>query len=768
MWPLRKTTVRQREIRRSMAERYGGWYRRVLGRFELWSLGLTLAAAASAAILINWGGELLTFREGQRLARAVVSRVSFELVDEQQTILMRTRARESAPSVYVLDASLLDRIRGRLTSSLMLARTHGDDRERVRAEAARQLVQLDDAALEHLLKLASEPDGNQFQQQIDQVMRVLVATPLVEFSEHAGRRSALEAALVDPRPEPEVVTTVRVDSLLFANNLENVSEVAATACRLFDPPLRVSLQNSLLAMLRSEDGEGFRPLYRYSLDRTARWEQEAAQSVPLQTITYRAGTALADAGPIDAKELELLRREHEAFVAAERQQQSRRWLAMTGNGLLAFLVIFGTVSYLARYPGRRLSSPGRQAVAALVLLAMLALSRATLVYTSFPPHATVGFQAFAAAMLAIVSTRGSVFAICAALGLLVTLATAQPPAYFLVLLAVSGTFVLGLADVRNRGKIVGVGVLAGLAALLTTCAAGLADRQDLLFVLRDSLWGAGATLLAAFVVEGILPGIERVFRFSTSMTLLEWCDANKPLLRQMAAEAPGTYNHSLLVGALAEAAAEAIGANGLLCRAGAYYHDIGKISKAEYFVENQAPGESRHERLSPAMSLLIIVGHVKDGIAMAEEYGLPASLRPFIAEHHGTTVVEYFYHAARRLRRPDEAEVPESEYRYPGPKPQSRESAIVMLCDGVEGSVRAMSEPTPARIEGVVRDIVRRRLLDGQFDECDLTFRELATIEKSLNKSLCALYHARIEYPSRVELEIEPQRPAASESRHAS
>jgi putative nucleotidyltransferase with HDIG domain len=749
-----------------MAERYGGWFRRGLGRFDLWSLGLTLAVSLAAAFLINWGGEVLTLREGQRLGRAVTARVGFELVDEQQTLLMRTRARESAPNVYVLDTSLLDRIQGRLIGTLMLARTHADAPERIRAEAAHQLVHLDDAALEHLLRLASDPEGNQFQQQIDRLVRTLVSTPLVEFSEQAGRRSALEATLIDPRGDSEALTSVKVEALLFASKPENVDEVVTKAVQVLDPPLRTSLQSSLLAMLRSEDGAGFRPLYRYNPDRTAHREQEAARSVPLQTITYRAGTVLADAGPIDAKELELLRHEHQAFLAAEHRQQARRWLAMAGNGVLAFLVIFGTASYLARYQGRPLSRPGRQVVAALVLLSMLGLARATLLYTGFPPHATVSFQAFAAAMLAIVYPRGSVFAICAALGLLVTLATAQGPAFFIVLLAVSGTLVLGLADVRNRGKIVGVGVLAGLAALVTTCAAGLADRQEFLFVLRDSLWAGGATLLAAFVIEGILPGIERVFRFSTSMTLLEWCDANKPLLRQMAAEAPGTYNHSLLVGALAEAAAEAIGANGLLCRAGAYYHDIGKISKAEYFVENQSPGESRHERLAPAMSLLIIVGHVKDGIAMAEEYGLPASLRPFIAEHHGTTVVEYFYQAARRLRKPGEAEVTESEYRYPGPKPQSKESAIVMLCDGVEGAVRAMSEPTPARIESVVSDIIRRRLLDGQLDECDLTFRELSTIEKSLNKSLCALYHARIEYPAR--LEPEEQRRPASESRHAS
>jgi putative nucleotidyltransferase with HDIG domain len=296
------------------------------------------------------------------------------------------------------------------------------------------------------------------------------------------------------------------------------------------------------------------------------------------------------------------------------------------------------------------------------------------------------------------------------------------------------------------------GLGGGGIALLTSMAMGLFDGQRLGFVLMDSLWAAGTTLMAAFVVEGVLPGIERLFRLSTGMTLLEWCDASKPLMRMLAADAPGTYNHSLLVGALAESAAEAIGANGLRCRAGSYYHDIGKINKPEYFVENQTAGRSsRHDKLSPAMSLLVIIGHVKDGIEMAKEYGLPASLHAFIPEHHGTTLVHYFYHAASQARGPDDPVVPETEFRYPGPKPQSRETAIVMLCDGVEGAVRAMAEPTPNRIEGVVADIIQKRLADGQLDDCDLTFRELAEIERSLVKSLCGIYHARIVYQEKEE-----------------
>ncbi len=333
---------------------------------------------------------------------------------------------------------------------------------------------------------------------------------------------------------------------------------------------------------------------------------------------------------------------------------------------------------------------------------------------------------------------------------MITVATRQGAGFLLILAATAAVLFYGLHDVRNRGRIIAVGTLAALVAGITTQLAGLLDGQYPDYVLwNQTIWAVLTTLAAAFLVEGILPGIERLFGVTTAMTLLEWCDPNKPLLRMLAAESPGTYNHSLLVGTLADAAAEAIGANGLLARAGAYYHDIGKINKAEYFVENQALGVgNRHDRLSPAMSHLIIIGHVKDGVEMAREYHLPPPLRAFIPEHHGTCVVEYFYHAASRARKPGDPEVSDEQFRYPGPKPQSRETAIVMICDGVEGAVRAMTEPTPNRIEDTVERLIQKRMMDGQFDECDLTFRELQVIRNTLVKTLCSIYHARITYPA--------------------
>jgi cyclic-di-AMP phosphodiesterase PgpH len=235
------------------------------------------------------------------------------------------------------------------------------------------------------------------------------------------------------------------------------------------------------------------------------------------------------------------------------------------------------------------------------------------------------------------------------------------------------------------------------------------------------------------------------------MTLLELADASQPLLRRLAIEAPGTYAHSLQVANLAETAAESIGANALLARVGSYYHDIGKVNKADYFIENQSGGENRHLNLNPNVSYLIITGHVKDGVEMAKEYNLPTSLVSFIQQHHGTTLVEYFYHQARTQqsqREPGGPAVADHQYRYPGPRPRTKEVAIVMIADAVESACRAMTDPTASRLETLIHELALKRLLDGQFDECDLTMRELDTIERSMVKTLLGIYHGRIAYPS--------------------
>ena len=316
---------------------------------------------------------------------------------------------------------------------------------------------------------------------------------------------------------------------------------------------------------------------------------------------------------------------------------------------------------------------------------------------------------------------------------------------FLTMAAGAITCCFSLKEIRTRMKLLQVSALAAGMVFITASALNfLAENLPPVDVFRQAGYHAAITLIVGVLIQGLLPLIEKAFRIVTSMTLLDYSDANQPLLKKLAMEAPGTFSHSLLIGSIAEAAAEAIARNGLLCRVGAYYHDIGKINKPGYFVENQMGLISRHKELSPAMSRLIIVGHVKDGIEMAKEYGLPAVLRQFIETHHGTTLVEPFYNEAKKKH-----EVPpsESEFRYAGPKPRTKEAAIVMLADTVEGAVRSLSEATLTKIEAVVHNMAMKRLQDGQFDECDLSLRELSQIESSMSKTLAAHYHGRIAYP---------------------
>lgn len=746
VWPFDRQSVRRREIRRSKVEREGSAFHRWIAWIDPTRSALTILVTLTAWLILNIGGQRFDLKVGQSLSRAVAARVDFQSVDHERTREMRLQARDTSPNFYKLDTGLLESLRGRLSSALAIARAHGDDPARLVAAAGEARLVLDEPGLIQLSKMAARDDGGDFQRQVDAALKTLRTLPIVDPADFERRRAS-EAILVDSESGAE--RTLAMTQLAFTSDSDSVSRKLDDVVRSFPETLRASMRASMLANIApTGTSDSPSPVYRFDSEQTASAARLAEQAVAPQNRTYLANQVLVGMGEVTPDEHAILAAEHAAF------QQSGQWprflslrLDNLARGLLTFLVVLGVVMYVWNSQHGTRTHPLRRIVTAGIVLAILAAARATFLLTDAPAHIAVAFIAFAAGSLAVGYPTGVVFAVCGGLSILMALAVQQGVGFLITLLAVAGTFVLGLRDVRRRGKIVLVGGVGAIVALASSLCAALIEGQPTPFALRLAMWAGMGALLAGFVLEGALPGMERLFRFSTGMTLLEWCDPSKPLLRTMAAEAPGTYNHSLLVGSLAEAGAEAIGANGLLARAGAYYHDIGKINKPQYFIENQSPGASQHERLSPAMSLLIIVNHVKDGIEMAHEYALPPSLIPFIAEHHGTTLVEFFYHAATKKRKPEDPEVSDLAFRYPGPKPQSRETAIVMVADSVEGAVRSMTDPTPGRIEDLVAEIVRKRLTDGQFDECELTFQELAAVEKSLVKSLCGIYHARIVYP---------------------
>ena len=449
------------------------------------------------------------------------------------------------------------------------------------------------------------------------------------------------------------------------------------------------------------------------------------------------------------------------------------YLEVIPTGITVFLISLAAALYVYHYQRRITRNHARALVLACLFLLMLATTKlgvsmidhgflATGTAVATAVVLTIAYdQRFAMGM----STFYCVLA-CFAVGAMPE-SDPQPTNLNLFLTMAAGvvTCCFCLKEIRTRIKLLKISTLAAMVVFVTAGAAeflSVGDRETT-GILRHAGFHAGTTLIVGLFIQSLLPLIEKSFRIATSMTLLDYSDANQPLLKRLHMEAPGTFSHSLLIGSIAEAAAEAIGCNGLLCRVGAYYHDVGKINKASYFVENELGSANRHKELAPTMSHLIIVGHVKDGIEMAKEYGLPTVLRQFIETHHGTTLIEPFYNEAKKLKAKNSkgktTDVPaESEFRYPGPKPRTKEAAIVMLVDTSESAVRSLAEVTPTKIEAVVHNMAMRRLQDGQFDECELSLRELSQIEASISKTLAAHYHGRIAYPK------PPDEPAEAES----
>ncbi|MGC8643466.1 MAG: HD family phosphohydrolase, partial [Isosphaeraceae bacterium] len=440
----------------------------------------------------------------------------------------------------------------------------------------------------------------------------------------------------------------------------------------------------------------------------------------------------------------LLRMEHEALMRSlSLSDRVQRALGI----LFLVAILFFLTGYYAYYHEPRIAGDLRHiaTVCGLVLLAMAVVRLlANQTWNGEVVPVTI------AAMILAIAYNAS-FALVATLGLslLACLILGGGISHFLVLMGGTSAGVLALNEVRTRTKLIKVGATAALGYLVLTWATGLWEHQPIELIRSDGFWRAGWGLMAGFFLGGSLPFLESAFGIVTGISLLELGDITHPLLQELVRRAPGTHNHSITVGTISEAAAERIGANALLVRIGAYFHDIGKMLKPHYFIENQVGSANRHANLAPAMSTLIIIGHVKDGVDLGRQHHLPEPIIDLIEQHHGTTLVEYFFHEANRRNgaNPDGSAVHESAFRYPGPKPQSREAGILMIADSVESASRTLSEPTPSRIEGLVTNLIDRRLRDGQFDECGLTLREIAEVRDSLIKSLIGIYHGRVKYP---------------------
>jgi cyclic-di-AMP phosphodiesterase PgpH len=744
MFGSRKSSARRAAIRECRPDSYAVWWREFRASGRLGSVGIAAVFCVLAIAILMLREQVLPYRVGQTVAYDIISRADFSFKDKGLQEEKQVEAREHTPRVY---RSNVDKITGDSWQPLQDELTSLPDK--VAGLTLDQLPPqlrdvLDGGALTALQQYQTKAQRQRYNDSVNTFLQSLRDSKwvILNFDDRHQELTGQRAVSLLP-----VNQLMQSDSTYPAPaNDELKSKINKFVIENF----RLELQPKILALTL----DALQPTYTLDADATTWARNNAADSLPASEweIHFQKNAPIVHKGLIELRDWQLLRAENEAFLAT---LGGAEWKSKAGVAFVTLLLTIALAGYTAHFQPRVVRNHARAVSIAALLLSMLLLAQLAAIGSGPIYLLGVAPTLLVGMILSIAYDQRFAVGVTSIHGLMVTIGLDQRVGFLLVIWIGAITACFLLSDIRSRSKLIEVGGMSAIAMMLATAAWGEIMLDPWGYILTNCLYAGAAGLAVGFVVLGILPFVEKAFRITTTMTLLEMADASHPLLRRLAVEAPGTYSHSFQVATLAEAAAEAIHANALLCRVASYYHDIGKINKADYFVENQPPGqENRHLNLSPNVSFLIIKGHVSDGAELAREYNLPKSLMPFIQQHHGTTLVEFFYHAActQQEQQGDQPAIDDAQFRYPGPRPRTKEVGIVMLADCVESAARAMIRATPdpatGKIEALVHELTLKRLLDGQLSDCDLTMRDLDRIEKSLAKTLLSIYHGRIAYPS--------------------
>ncbi|HLN81951.1 MAG TPA: HDIG domain-containing protein, partial [Thermoanaerobaculia bacterium] len=538
---------------------------------------------------------------------------------------------------------------------------------------------------------------------------------------------------------------------------EAKSEVAL---RLADSALTERERGEVAAFVAAS----LRPNLTFNASETAHRREEASRAVESVFTKIPRGKVIVRKGDEITPRTSM-------WIAAVRASLAdpSSWVKVAGILILQILAALAFWMDARRLTRRKRERPPETIYASIISAGVLfaLLTRAFFVLAQGFSSSFEGAATAAATYYALPFAAGSIvaslvagmgpallFAAIHAVGAGVLMGQSFPFTLFALVGSLAGIF--GIGRLRSRSVLLAMGAMVAAANVVSIAAIQLLNAEPIRWTFAlDALGGLVGGLLVSATVGLVLPIFEHFFHITTEIRLLELSNQNLPLLRNLALEAPGTYQHALMVGHLAEAAAEAIGSDALLARVSGYYHDIGKTKMPAYFIENQTKGLNRHDRLEPSMSALIIAAHVKEGLELAKKARLPEPIVAAIREHHGTKLIRYFYQKALTKSEPGGSTIHETEYRHPGPKPGTRITGILMISDAVEAASRTLVEPTRQKIRAMIQTIVDDCLRDGQFDECDLTMRDLALIVDALENTVTTIFHHRIDYPG---FDFEPER----------
>lgn len=543
----------------------------------------------------------------------------------------------------------------------------------------------------------------------------------------------------------EIQHTVNIEEIL------GISEAGDSLKQVLQVELGDNFPSRNLSTVQNFASRFIRPNLSFNATRTGELRRQAMEAVPLYSASYKKNERIIEANvPVVAPQLAALKAYNEALKSQTFEENRRKHYANAFGKIIIGLGIIGIiVGYIYLY--RRKIYNSFPHLVLLTLISALPLSVAY--YTAWGGSVSEFLIPVAVATILATILFDAEIGIMMSLGisLLVASLASGSGIRIGILYFIAGSIgVLTVGRVRHRKEFYRAMFFVPLTmAVVVTATNDWLTASSFGELGKDIFIASINGFFCPIIAIGLLPLLESVFKIATDITLLELSDLNNPLLKEMAVKAPGTFSSVLMVGALAEAAAEKTGANPLLARVGAYYHDIGKTVIPEYFIENQYGGENPHDRLSPHMSALVITSHVKEGYELGVKYGLPEAILDIIKQHHGTSLMALIYQKAEE--KTENKSVDEAAFRYPGPKPQTREAGIVMLADLVEAASRTVHEKSPGKLKTLISTIIQKRFMDGELDECDLTLKDLHNIEESFLPVLVGSYHGRIEYPWQKE-----------------
>lgn len=684
----------------------------------------------SITILIvfsNFNPKQVTLKPDEVARRDIQSNTTSIIIDEAKTEELRKQAINKVQKVYQEDTYALTATRNEINSFFSLVndiRTTGEDNKN-------RLEELLDTTNKEGRKVETQNTSSQLAQYL------INATP-----EDLQQMQATSLSII-PRLMEKPITEENLDGV-FDQASKQIDQLE------YSPQAREIMKIVIINAIK--------PNLVFNKEATDKAIKEAMDSVKPVQKTVKAGEKIVREG-------ERVTPEQISTLEQLGIQRSKSYpLTLVGTAIFVLLTFWLTIEFVRRYYKKIYENHMLMLLLGLIFILILSITRfLTIIKIGELPdiNALIGYLAPVAAgsmLIAILLDNRLAYFMTMIMALYVGLLTEGNQLFYAITAFFGGT--VGIfqvyrlnqtSDLARSGFYI---ALANIISIMTLSLIG--GNVTLNLILVGMAIGAVNGILSAVLMIGALPYLESAFSITSMIKLLELSNPNNELLKKLLMEAPGTYHHSLMVGNLAEAAAEPIGANPLLVRVGAYYHDIGKIKRTDYFVENQRGFDNPHEKIAPALSALIITSHVREGVELAREAHMPQDIIDFIEQHHGTSLAKYFY--SRALEEDREGTLNEDSFRYEGPKPQSKEVALVMLADSVEAGVRSLQDPTPEKIKNMVRRIIQDKLNDGQLESCDLTFKDLDVIANSFCTSLEGLYHKRIEYPEIIVREFEKRR----------